>query len=395
MDSLGQRLATIRHRRRLSQQDLADTAAVSVDVIRKLEQGQRHTARLDSLVRLANALDVPIAELIGKQPGLPNGQDAQIRAMRQAILGRALSTDEPPPTSVQRQRIGELWRLYWRGRYAELARELPTAIGQARASIRAAEGGDDRAAHAVLAELLQIGASMLAHLVYEDLAHVALGDAIDAAERADQPLLRGAQLATRTWILARQGLWSEAEHLAVTAAGDVEPRLSTASPDQLAVWGELLRYGVTAVARDGRRAEAEELLGMVQAAAAAMGDRKPTLTGVVPFGPTIAGMAAVGIAVATDEPRRALDLAGRVGDIATAPLAIQARYLLNVAYAQTMAWESVQAVDTLRRVDTLAPELLPHQTIARAIVDELLPRRAKVRLPGLVEIADRVGATAR
>jgi hypothetical protein len=112
---------------------------------------------------------------------------------------------------------------------------------------------------------------------------------------------------------------------------------------------------------------------------------------VIPFGPTIAGMAAVGIAVATDEPREALRLAEQVADITRAPLAIQARYLLNVAYAQTMDWRSLEAVATLQHVNRVAPEVLPGQTIAKAIVAELLPRRRQQRLPGLAVIARRLG----
>lgn len=390
--TIGQRLADLRSRRRMSQQRLADTAGVSVDVIRKLEQGQRQSGRLDTLVRLANALDVPPAELIGKPRGLlVGGEDGEVLELRRALLGIGLKpyTDEPPTPAGLRPRVADLWSLYWTGRYGLLARQLPAALADARATIRQHPGPTG---HAVLAELLQISAAMLAHVAYEDLAHVALLHALAEADRAEDPLLRASQQATLTWLLARQGLWDEAEHLAVTAAADVEPVISRATPDQLAVWGELMRYGVTAVARTGRRSEAEEMLGMVSAAASAMAGRRPGLAGVLPFGATVAGMAAVGIAVATDEPRRALQLAERVDDLSTAPLAIQARYLLNVAYAQTMDWRSADAVATLRRVDELAPELLPHQTIARAIVDELLPRRRQQRLPGLMKIAKRVGA---
>ncbi|MFY1669475.1 helix-turn-helix domain-containing protein [Plantactinospora sp. WMMB334] len=390
--TIGRRLANLRDRRRMSQRRLAETAGVSVDVIRKLEQGQRQAGRLDTLVRLAKALDVPAAELIGKPRGLiVDAENGEVLELRRALLGIGLKpyTDDPPTTDELRVRVADLWRLYWTGRYGLLARHLPPALADARASLRQTPGP---AGHAVLAELLQISAALLAHVAYEDLAHVALLHALAEAERAEYPLLRAAQQATLTWLLSRQGLWDEAEHLAVTAAAEVEPAISRATPDQLAVWGELMRYGVTAVARTGRRSEAEEMLGMVTAAASAMAGRRATLAGVLPFGATIAGMAAVGIAVATDEPRRALDLADRVDGLPSAPLAIQARYLLNVAFAQTMDWRSREAVETLRRVDGLAPELLPHQTIARAIVDELLPRRRQQRLPGLVAIAKRVGA---
>ncbi len=69
-------------------------------------------------------------------------------------------------------------------------------------------------AQAVLAELLQVTASLLAHLAYEDLAHLALHGAARATEAAGDELLYASQQATRSWIMSRQGLWSEAETVA-------------------------------------------------------------------------------------------------------------------------------------------------------------------------------------
>ncbi|PZS32430.1 MAG: hypothetical protein DLM59_08195 [Pseudonocardiales bacterium] len=368
---------------------------MSVDTIRKLEQGQRHSARLDTLVRIAHALDVPVAEVMGKPRGLAAaGRESEILELRRLVLAGPAAEDEPPSIDVLRGRIADLWRLYWTGRYAELARDLPGALRAGAGLTRDAttESGR-RAGWAAVAELHQLTASLLAHLAYEDLAHVALVRAVTAAEHAEDRLLRAAQHATKTWILTRQGLWSEAETVAVDTAAEIEPALSKATAEQLAVWGELLRYAATGLARAGRKAEAEDMLRLVQAAASAIGDRRPALTGVIPFGPTIAGMAAVGIAVATDEPRKALALAGQVPTITDAPRAIQSRYLLNIAYAQAMDWQSQAAVDTIRRAEALAPETVAQQTIARAVVAELWSRRHKQRIVGLVGVAERLGVS--
>jgi transcriptional regulator with XRE-family HTH domain len=61
---LGQRIVVLRRRRDMKQRELAEAAEISVDVIRKLEQGQRQPARLETLTALANALDAPLAELV-------------------------------------------------------------------------------------------------------------------------------------------------------------------------------------------------------------------------------------------------------------------------------------------------------------------------------------------
>jgi transcriptional regulator with XRE-family HTH domain len=64
--TIGDRIARLRARHRLTQEQLADRARVSVDTIRKLEQGQRQTARLATLNALARALDVEPSVLVGQ-----------------------------------------------------------------------------------------------------------------------------------------------------------------------------------------------------------------------------------------------------------------------------------------------------------------------------------------
>jgi hypothetical protein len=120
------------------------------------------------------------------------------------------------------------------------------------------------------------------------------------------------------------------------------------------------------------------------------GDQHTRYVGMA-FGPTVAAMKAVDVAIAADRPRHAIRLAEQVERPSAAPTAMHARYLLNVAWAQMSDWRSQDAVDTLRRVEALAPEMLPNQTIAGTIVDELLPRRRHQRLPGLAALAERMG----
>lgn len=395
-DTLGGRIAAIRTDRRLTQAQLATMAGVSVDLIRKVEQGARASMRLDNLARIAQALDVPVARLIGKPEGLTGpSEDARVLTLRRALLAPVGLAVDPAPVAELRTSVADLWGLYWRAGYPPLVAALPAAIGAARGRVRAAVGDTERrAAHRQLAEIMQVTAATLTHLACEDLAHYALAEALRAADEVDDAVLRAAIRAAQTWVLARQGLWVEAERLSVAAAADVQPSLTDASPDQLAAWGELLRYGTTALARDHRVSEAQELQGMVERAAALMGPRRSTLGGLAPFGAVIAGMAAVGIAVATEEPREALALAARVGDISAAPLSVQGRYLLNVAYAQTMDWHNQAAVDTLARVGTIAPEVLRQQTIARAVIGELQGRRDRQRLPGLAAVARLAGMDA-
>jgi transcriptional regulator with XRE-family HTH domain len=58
---IGRQLAALRHASGLTQEQLAERARVSVDVIRRLEQGQRRTARFATLYAIAAALDTEVS----------------------------------------------------------------------------------------------------------------------------------------------------------------------------------------------------------------------------------------------------------------------------------------------------------------------------------------------
>lgn len=58
---IGREIAALRHASGLTQEKLAERAGVSVDVIRRLEQGQRRTARIATLQAIATALDTRVS----------------------------------------------------------------------------------------------------------------------------------------------------------------------------------------------------------------------------------------------------------------------------------------------------------------------------------------------
>jgi transcriptional regulator with XRE-family HTH domain len=405
--SLGQRIRTARVRRSLSQADLATRAGLSVDTIRKLEQAQRHTARIDTLHRIAAVLDLDVAELLGKPRGLVAGaEDGEMGQLRRAVLDLLPVTSEPPGREALSAELADCWRLYWAGRYAPLSRALPGGLTAARATLRAANPGADRRwASQVLADFLHLTASLLAHLAHDDLASLAMHQALTAAGDSENPLLVAGLSASRVWLLSRQGLMTEAEQLALATAREIQPRMGTSNVDQVAIWGENLRYGCVALARVGRLAEARELLPQLASAAAWVEAERPSRSwkaritdksSAVPlaglgFGGTLAAMTAVMVAAAADRYREAIRLAAQVPAFDSISPAMRSRHLLTVAYVQMADHHSPDSVSTLLRAEKLAPDMLAHQTIARATISELLPRRSRERLPGLKSLAERVG----
>jgi len=389
--SLGDRLASARKRRRMSQDQLARASGVSIGLIRKIEQGQRQSARLDTVSSLASALDVPMTDLLGVHPGLSaGGEEADVATVRAAIYDRC-DDREPVTLQVLRQNQHDMHGLYWHARYAQLAELIPGHLSAARAAVRAASGDDARRqAQAVLAQGLKLTASLVTHLAYEDLAHVALLQARDAADASEDQLLIASHSSTTAWVLSRQGLWQQAQTLAAQAAKAIEPVFSEASPQQIAMWGQLLHFGMVALAREGRGDEAHELLSLVQAAGQAVGNRAGPR---VLFSETFAAHSVVQLHQATGQPREALKAARRVETPEALPPSVQSRFLLNKAWALTLEWKSQEALDALRKIEIITPELLNHHGLARSIVEELMPRRRKQRLPGLVGIAERIGVS--
>jgi transcriptional regulator with XRE-family HTH domain len=88
--AIGVRLAALRSRRGLTQERLAERAGVSVDLIKKLEQGQRRSARMSSLAALAAALEVATADLVG-EPRRHRGQQVELTAAAVSGMAGAVS----------------------------------------------------------------------------------------------------------------------------------------------------------------------------------------------------------------------------------------------------------------------------------------------------------------
>jgi transcriptional regulator with XRE-family HTH domain len=59
-NTIGSQLRRLRRLRGLTQEELADRANVSRDLVAKLEQGRRQTARITSLASLAQALNAEL-----------------------------------------------------------------------------------------------------------------------------------------------------------------------------------------------------------------------------------------------------------------------------------------------------------------------------------------------
>jgi transcriptional regulator with XRE-family HTH domain len=103
-EGLGRTLRGLRRLADLTQEELAERSNVSVDVIRQLEQGRKHSARLPTLHALANGLGVELTTLLGDPPAVASCETDGPRfvAVRRAIVPVLWG---PPPVRIERVRL--------------------------------------------------------------------------------------------------------------------------------------------------------------------------------------------------------------------------------------------------------------------------------------------------
>ncbi|MGH8887195.1 MAG: helix-turn-helix domain-containing protein, partial [Egibacteraceae bacterium] len=398
---IGENIARLRALADLTQEELAEKADVSVDLIRRLEQSSRLSARIASLYHIANALDVPLSVLLAQpnvlRPSERDGEQGGVLAVRQALTptkNGIARTDEAPEalSAAELQRSAqEGWRLYNSGKFSMLAALLPELISAGELATQQLTGQQRAEAFAALVDFYQVAALLVTQLAHDDLGFIAAQKAIAAADHADDPNLRAAVFVTLSWVLLRQGRLAEAEQVALDTANDSEPSFAKATPVELSVWGVLLGSGMWAASRNEKHAQAADLLSLIQAAAHRVGEDRYAYSW--PFGPTQAAISAVALAVDRGDSGRALQLVQQVPKTGKVPLRTTARYLLDVALAQCLENKNADALTTLREVRELAPEWMRYQVLAREITRALLTKQGatRSRLPGLRELATFLG----
>ncbi|MEO7195259.1 MAG: helix-turn-helix transcriptional regulator [Pseudonocardiaceae bacterium] len=391
---IGQRIRELR-KPRFTQHDLAAAADVSVDVIRKLEQGRRHTASIGTLQRIARALDVDVAELFGRSQTTQETDDDQspVGAIRDALtsvdelLGELDDADAPDLADLDRA-VSYAWGTFFAGRYGPLAALLPRLLADAQAIVHAATAVEAGRAADLAAQVHQIAAGTLVRLDAADLGHVAAREALRLAASTPDPLRAASVYYIFGHVLMRQGRFIDAERVCVAAAEAVQP-IGRASTAQLGVYGGLLLRGATAAARQRRTGAAADLLADATAVAQRTGvDR--TDFGVI-FGPSNLIVQTADCRVVSENYVEAAEVARRMPRDSVLPLISRGRHLADVAHAELRLGHTRAAESALLTMERTAPEWTFHHQLPRVLVGELMTRgRPSTRLR---ELAHRLNTT--
>lgn len=386
--TIGDRLRRARREQGMTQEELAERAGLSRELIAKIEQGRRQSVRLTTLTRLAQSLDVPLSELADNRPRLDGDRDGgSILAIRDALLSPTAlpgidAADDGEPTALPRLNaaVEDAAGAYWKGDFGPLAAMVPGLIGEARIT-RHATGTP---AVGPLTRVYDLAAALMVHMGKEDLAAIAAERAVTTAAEGDSELLHASMRGTYAWVLLHQGRLAEAEQLAADAATAIEPAFS-APADHVAAWGSLLMTALAPAAAAGR--DVADYITLASSGAERVG-RQVKLFNTT-FAPASVAMQAVHAYAVLREPGRALEAARKVKAGELPGVISCGRHLLDIAQAQVDARHGQAATATLARARKMAPVWFRHQGVARSLVLELCDQQRRLS-PALRELATSV-----
>ncbi len=392
--------ATIKKKRgnvRMNQRDLALRAGLSISTIRALEQGRR-PGSVGTLQAVAHALDITIADLLGKAKALPgDGPDAGIVAIRRVLtsvddlLDDVVETDEPVSLRATSRDSTYAWGAYWGGRYEELSALLAQAMIRARAAEHASSPKEREAVADKLAQLYQVASCTLVHLGHPVTAWLAWDRARQAAKRGSDPLRVSALQGSASWLLLTEGRYEDSVEVATKTAEKIEIDGKSSLP-QLSVYGNLMLSAATATGRNiklrTRAAKADDFLTEARAIAERTGERNDYESA---FGRNQVIMQTADVQVVTEQFSKVLRTARTMPRDAGLPLAARSRHLTDVALAQTRLGMDDHAANTVLSISTAAPDWINHQTLYKAVVGELDDRLVKTPLH---ELAQKIGANS-
>ena len=387
--TIGDRIKVARRERAITQEELAERAAVSSDIIRKLEQNKRTSAKITTLGKIANGLGITLSELLGRRERLDRSAAEGILAVRDALLSVSdlpgFGGDEegdPTPLADLEATVRSGWGMYWGGRLADLAGLLPGLIGEARTA-REVLGVP---AATTLAQSYQQAACLMVHVGNDDLAMVAAERALTAAASGGDELQHATLAGTASWVLMHQARAADAERVAAAAAERIEPKFSTAAPEHLTGGGGLRLTAAGSAATGVNPDDVGEYIGLARSAATRFAQDRHDYQ--VSFGPTQVAMQDCYTSVVLGHHSQALKAAKGVHRENLLGISYGA-HKLDVAQALTETRRGGEAVEALVEANSLSPEWFRHQGLARSLVRELVERQRRLT-PALRQLAGSV-----
>ena len=398
--NVGSRLTSLRRRRGLSQERLAEVAGISVGVVKKLENGG--TARIESYHKLAQALRVHTVWFMEPSKSHPPKNDPSEKAEQIELTRHAFRLSLLPDfwssitRSIQDEDLNidaalrvaaELDSAYLATRYDEVAVCGPEVLNTLRLHQKVA-GGRSRELGTALALAYDAVGRYLSQVNCYDLAWIAVSNGINQALAiGDQELI--SQLRSgQALVLVRLGNFVEVEDTCSRLADQLEPKISDATETQIAIWGRMLHWAAAAAARNNRPKEALEYISLSKVASSRL---RHEIQGHTTFGPISTAAQEVEVLLLSDRPDEALSVS--IGEsLQQINTAKRNHFLLDRAMAAHRVGDRNLVTNTLEEIQRDSPEWIIHSSRPRKVVREiisewhtLLPKSTR-RLADLIEV---------
>jgi transcriptional regulator with XRE-family HTH domain len=396
--SVGERVRLYRVRRGLSRERLAQLSGVSESWLKQVERGTRKADSLRMLIPVAEALRLQLWDLIpGPRRLAPDGSSLSdaFAAVERALLPRVFGTrnGEARELSWLRAELDRTWTLRDSGRFGETAARLTVLIPSSEASAHEhVHRAGDTEALTLYAEVHWLTAYALFRAGERgELSRIAADRFAQAARRIGDPLLMAASARCLAHVLLHCGQAEAARSVVGDALDALQPGVGTGDAAYQSVWGALLLAGALAEARLGDRATSRRMLREAEEPARRVGDVDEYH---MTFGPTNLLIHAASCALELGDfgevvrVGRQIDVSGMPGHLVVR----RAQVHLDLALAYELQRQDEAAVLRLHEAERTAPQFVRSSAAAREMVRAILRRPVGRSVPGLIDLAGRVGA---
>ena len=354
--SIGSQVAYWRLRRGRSQRVLAGLAGLSQPYLSQIESGKRPVERRATLVALANALGVSVADLTG-QPGDPTDPAKAAAAVSVPAIREALIRREVGEVGEPGFELGRLMDAGGAYDFATAAPMLPDLLGGLR--------GSD------LVQAAHIGVYTLKDLGYADLARDAARLAVTEARELGDPAWIGIGEFIRISAMPPE-MPGAPTRLAQRVADEIQPH--TCDADVRQAYGMLHLHAALRTAVTGDKTGALGHLREAREAAESLGEPEELGLARFAFGPTNVGFWTVAIQLELGEPRLALEAAkglapGRI------PLANrQGPFHADVGTALADVGRDHEAIAAFLRAEAVGPQWIRLRPTIKDTIGSILRR---------------------
>ena len=359
---VGKNIRTARKMRRMTVEQLAEAAHISVASLEKYESDSRNPSTR-TILELAKALRVGTDRLTG-QPYMngtesEDGVQAVIPDLRRILLTYDSPEDlpaAPRPLAVLGDELESVSAMRRDGQYVPMGRLLPPLLSElTHVALDAAPGREQEQAYWLLARAYRAANSLAHKLGYHDLSMTAIERVRWAASRSGDPLMDVIGGYLLLGALLRQGAWRSADRLMVRLETRLDRITSGRWDDQTrGLLGSVVLKRAAARARQGDVDGSMRALEEAEEIAAACGGRD-LVVHETSFGPSNIRIHEVHSLLEIGDAESAVRRGSEFAPSAELPGERRSHHYIDLAAAQLATGDRAASLASLQAAREIAP----------------------------------------